>query len=79
MKLRIGDYEVTINAHDTDLHEKNNKEDTKRFLNEICCYIGEATYRLKEMGLNHALKRADTYHTDIFNALDGTGYYDSVK
>ena len=46
--------------------DKFNKQDTMAFLNELCCYLGEARNMYKLMGLNGLEKSADKTYTDIW-------------
>ena len=74
MTLNINGSEVKISVKG-EFSNKANKEDTMYFLNELCCYLGEARRRYEELGLNALAETAETARHDIHKELDAKGFY----
>lgn len=70
MKLKIGDYEVTVTA------KGSYTRDTKTFLNTLSSALADcADARLKN-GLPATAYEVRKMSNDIYDFLDSKGYYD---
>lgn len=76
MKIKIEDYEVNIKARDTIISSRANVDDTRRLLNTISLALKIAS-GCEHDRCNFAIANEfDRLSTDIFNALEGQGYYE---
>lgn len=76
MKLELGDYEVEVKAKDINLgHQKFNQNDTMYFLNELSCFLSEATRRYEETGYHALSSNCDEMQQAIYNQLKEIGFY----
>ena len=81
MKIQIGDYLVNITAkYNTKLASENrmNMESTLAFLNEINCYIWDASTFCDRIGCPAMSERAKKTARQIYDALDRKGYFKGI-
>lgn len=75
MKLTINGAEVEIKVKGR-YSEKYNKEDTMYFLNTMCGAFGDSAQIRNMIGLNAIAKESEEIKHDIYNHLEGLGFYD---
>lgn len=80
MKLMINGYEVEIKAKYTAdgviENARMNKKDTKAFINEMCIWASECSFRHSELGLDALAKRDKKAWRSMFETLKAQGYYE---
>lgn len=75
MKITIGAYEVKISA----VNVYNGDIVTKEFLNRMAIAFAEEATKHEFDGCVAIAKEANKMREDIYDYLDGKGYYDEVK
>lgn len=74
MKLKIGDYEVTISAR-SQYCKKGSEFDTMALLNLISIWTQEAAIRYGHLNCPAIAKEAKKIGDDIHKELEKRGYY----
>jgi len=78
MRLKVRDKEVDIKVKGP-YDDKFNKEATMGFLNELCCYLGEARNMYRMLGAESLQTAAEDTRYDIYTILDNLGLYDRLN
>lgn len=74
MKLQIGTYEVEIKVKD-EYSQRANKNDTQYFLNELCCYLSEASRSYDNTNFHKLSENVQSWNTSIYEELTKQGFY----
>lgn len=75
MKIRIGQYEVTVSVRNTIRDEKANLLSTMAFMNEVAIAFSDAATYNKQRGYHGLANLNREWWLDIHNALEKAGAY----
>ena len=75
MKLVINGAEVEIRVKGK-YSEKFNNEDTMYFLNDMCAAYRDSAEWKSRIGCNAIAQESEEIRQDIYNYLEGKGFYD---